>query len=300
MLKLESLRSFVTVANVGNISDAAARLGRTPSAVSMTLKQLEQNIGAPLFETDRKNALTALGRYTLDVAQGQIDGFDSAVGSIQAFAANRIGRLSIASVPSVASNLIPQLLPEFVKARPGLDTELQDADSRTVAAMVDNGLAELGIAGAPAQQARLSFTPLFSDRFRVVFGSGSRLGEIGRLLVWSDLFDEVFIRNEASDAIDLPELRKQYYQASLVVRNVTSLVALIEAGMGVTLLPALATSTLPPGVRARNIDFRGAERTVGLISRKGQMLSPVGEAFVAHLKGSIVEIAPRLRLNVLR
>ncbi len=299
MLKLENLRSFVTVANAGNIADAAAILGRTPSAVSMTLKQLEQDIGGPLFETDRKNALTALGRFTLETARMQIQGYDVAVKAIRAFAENSIGRLSIASVPSVASNLIPDLLPDFVAARQGVEVELLDADSRSVAAMVDNGLSELGIAGAPLEAARLSFTPLFSDRFRVVFGPGSRLWSIDRPLVWRDLGKEVFIRNEASDAIRLPELQARYFEANMVVRNVTSLLALVGKGMGVTLLPALATKDLPPDIAARDIDFRGAERIVGLITRSGPALSPVAAAFSAHVKGAVPGLAKTLNLTVL-
>ena len=250
MLKLEPLRTFVIVANLGNISDAAQRLGRTPSAVSMTLKQLEVEIGGALFETDRKNALTPLGRFTLETALRQIEGFDAATRSILAFADNSIGRLSVTSVPSVATNLIPAVLPGFLAAREGVEVEILDADSRSVANMVDNGVTELGIAGAPAATARLSFEPLFSDRFRVVFGPDSPLGSVTRPLIWQDLSDAVFIRNEASDAIELPELRRQYFKARMVVRNITSLMALVRAGMGITLLPSLATTTLPRPIAA--------------------------------------------------
>lgn len=299
MLKLENLRSFITVANAGNISDAANILGRTPSAVSMTLKQLEQSIGGPLFETDRKNALTALGQYTLETAQVQIHGFDTAVKAIRAFAGNSIGLLSIASVPSVAINLIPDLLPEFVVNRPGVEIELLDADSRSVASMVENGVSELGIAGAPTAAAHLSFTPLFSDRFRVVFAQNSDLNAIDRPLAWPDLQSEQFIRNEASDTIQLPELRGQYFQANMVVRNVTSLLAMVNAGMGITLLPALATTNLPGGLTARDIDFRGATRVVGLIKRKGPTLSPVATAFCHHIKTAIPSSAAHLNLRSL-
>ncbi len=299
MLKLENLRSFVTVANAGNIADAAAILNRTPSAVSMSLKQVELAIGGALFESDRKNALTALGRFTLETAQVQIQGYDAAVKAIRAFAANNIGRLSITSVPSVASNLIPAVLPDFLASRPGVEVEILDADSRSVARMVDTGITELGIAGRPTEAARLSFTPLFSDRFRVVFGPGTSLSSLRRPLVWHDLADQVFIRNEASDAIELPELREQYFAANLIVRNVTSLLALVQTGMGVTLLPALATTNLPAGITARDIDFRGSERVVGLIMRKGQSLSPVAQAFAGHLEGAIAGLAHRLNLTAI-
>lgn len=299
MPKLETLRTFVTVANAGNIADAALVLNRTASAISMSLKQLEADIGAPLFETDRKNALTALGRYTLETMQVQIQGYDAATKAVRAYAANAIGRLSITSVPSVASNLIPDILTEFLASRPGVEVELLDADSRSTARMIDSGITELGFAGQPANAARLTFSPLFSDRFRVVFGPGCRLGGIARPLVWRDLADQQFIRNEASDVIELPELRQQYFAAHLIVRNVTSLLAMVHADMGVTLLPALATRNLPPGVRARDIDFRGSERVVGMITRNGQTLSPVARAFADHLRKRLPDLATGLSVSAI-
>jgi len=298
MLKLENLRSFLAVANAGNIADAAVRLGRTPSAVSMTLKQLEADIGGPLFETDRKNALTALGRYTVASAAAQISGYDAATRAIRAFAANKIGRLSVASVPSVAAYLVPAILPSFAAARPSLEIDILDADSRSVAGMVDNGICELGIAGPPVAGARLSFVPLFSDRYRVVFGPTSALGALKRPLVWRDLERETFIRNEASDAIELHELRAQYFQAGMVVRNVTSLLALVRAGMGITLLPSLATTAMPDGVVARDIDFRGEKRVVGIMFRASVPLSPVGQAFCDHFQTAMPELGHRLNLSV--
>ena len=60
-IKLEMLRTFRIVAEQGSLTAASSLLARTPSAVSMTLAQLEDHIGAPLFETDRKNRLTPLG-----------------------------------------------------------------------------------------------------------------------------------------------------------------------------------------------------------------------------------------------
>ena len=120
-IKLKALRVFVTVAEIGNIRDAATKLARSPSAVSMALTQLERNIRATLFERDRKSALTPVGRFTLETARAQLTGFERCVRSIYAFARNEVGRLSIAWVPSVAQTLMPDLIGCFVasgSARP--------------------------------------------------------------------------------------------------------------------------------------------------------------------------------------
>lgn len=287
MIKLESLRTFVIVANAGNIADAADTVGRTPSAISMSLKQLEAAIGSRLFESDRKNELTPLGRFTLESAQTQIRGYDSTIAAIQAFATNQIGRLAIAAVPSVATHLLPPSLNRFLSERPELELGLTDADSRTVSEMVDSGIAEIGLAGAPDASGRLEFSPLFRDRFRIVCPAHHAIARLDRPLVWKDLSQVVFIRNEASDSVEFPELRTQYFKSGLFVRNVASLLAMIRAGQGVTLLPGLATTDLPPDLKALDIDFRGAMRVVGTITRKGQRISPVAASFLAVFRETL-------------
>ena len=81
-IKIEMLRSFLTVAEEGNIKDAATRLLRTPSAVSMTLSALEDELGGPLFEQDRKSRLTVLGTYVRDMAEVMIRDHDRGIETI--------------------------------------------------------------------------------------------------------------------------------------------------------------------------------------------------------------------------
>lgn len=289
MIKLEALRAFIAVAEAGNIKDAAAQLCRTPSAVSMALKNFEDELGSPLFETDRKNSLTALGGFILETGRLQVQSFDRTVGHIRAFADNKIGRLSIASVPSVAIHLLPSILPEFIRIRSTVDIELHDMDSGNVGAFVESGQADLGIAGRPSSPALIHFEALFRDPFKVVCGSDSALVALGRPVSWQDLSSEVLIRNGASESIDLPGYRALSERATITVRNVTSLLALARSGLGVTLLPALATRDLPDGVVALELAGTESIREVGLLSRKGTALNPVALAFRRLLLESMPE-----------
>ena len=75
-IKLEMLRVFRVVAEQGTLAASARSLGRTPSAISMTLAQLEDDIGAPLFETDRKSRLTPLGRLVLEESRRAVGPLD--------------------------------------------------------------------------------------------------------------------------------------------------------------------------------------------------------------------------------
>lgn len=281
MIKLEALRVFVTVAESGNIKDAADTVGRTASAVSMTLKQLEDEIGGPLFQTDRKSSLTALGSLMLDLGREQIKSFDKSVDIMRAFAQNRIGSLSIASVPSVAANVLPHILHRFLEKRPQVQIELFDMDSAQVRRMVESGVADIGIAGASRAGGRLEFTPLFSDRFKLLCADDHELCRLSRPVGWRDLKGTALIRNGASDRIEAEEYRQLAAQSLVTVYNVTSLIALVKARLGVTILPELTMQGAQEGVAVLELADAAASREVGLVERRDVPPSPVAAAFRA-------------------
>lgn len=298
MIKLETLRTFVTVAEAGNIRDAAERLCRTASAVSMTLKHLEHEVGGALFETDRKSSLTPLGAFMLETGRLQIQNYDRTIDGIYAYARNRIGRLTLASVPSVAANLVPALLPRFVLDRPGVEIELLDTDSRNVLRSVESGQADLGIAGRPLSRTTAAFEPLFRDRFKVICNAGCDLAAAGKLVDWADLENRGLILNGASDTIDAPGYRALSEKASMYVRNVTSLLALAKSGFGVTLLPALAAVDLPEDVVALDLAEENMWRVVGLLSRSDTVPSPVALAFRAFILDEVPKLVRTLGLEI--
>ncbi|MXN45190.1 LysR family transcriptional regulator [Shinella kummerowiae] len=281
MIKLEALRVFVTVAESGNIKDAADAVGRTASAVSMTLKQLEDEIGGPLFQTDRKNSLTALGNLMLDLGREQIRSFDKSVSIMRAFAHSRIGSLSIASVPSVATNVLPPILQRFLETRPQVQVELFDIDSAQVRRMVESGVADIGIAGESRAGGGVEFTPLFSDRFKLLCKDNHDLCRLDRPVAWSDLNAATLIRNGASDRIEAEDYRQLSARSLITVYNVTSLVAMVKAGLGLTILPSLTMHGAHEGVAALDLADASASRQVGLVERRDVPPSPVAAAFRA-------------------
>ena len=283
MIKLEALRTFTIVARAGNIKDAARRLLRTPSAVSMTLTQLEEELGGPLFENDRKSNLTDLGRYVDNAAQILIRDYDRTLEIIIDYAQHRAGRLRLATVPSVATHLLPNLLRDFMKDRPNVDVELVDTDTAQVMRLVETGQADLGLCGVPLSGSSLLFDPLFRDQFKVVCGTSSVLARIRRPIRWSDMAGSELILNEASRSILAAEYTALAKTARLTMRNMASLLAMVESGMGITLLPSLASADLPAGIKALELADRASWRIVGVVSRPGVTESPLTRAFRAHL-----------------
>ncbi|WP_282606013.1 LysR family transcriptional regulator [Pelagibius sp. Alg239-R121] len=283
-IKLEALRVFVQVAELGNISDAADKLGRTPSAISMALKQLEENLEGALFESDRKTKLTALGQYTLDLSRGEVRNFDRAVAAMRAYARNEIGRLDIACVPSVASQLLPDIIGRFIKQRPGIELDLRDSDTAAVETAVERSRIDLGIAGQPRGKGPVDFEPLFRDRFVLVCAPESALAQRATAVDWQDLREYVLIDNGAAGVISSVGYKNLAQHTGLMVRNVTSLLGLVRSNIGVTLLPRLSVPRNTPGVATLDINDATAFREVGLLSRRGSSLSPAAAAFISLLR----------------
>lgn len=298
MIRTEALRVFVTVAECGNIRDAAERLFRTQSAISMTLKQIEGDLGAPLFETDRKSGLTDLGRYVQGVATVLLRDHDSAIRLIAGHARGDSGRLRLASVPSVAALLIPEVLRDFLTARPLAEVDLVDTDSADVRHLVETGQADIGIASAAGAEDGLHYTPLFQDMLKLVCRADAGFAGRAAPLDWADLRDTPLILNETTSQIATPAFVTLAAGARLRVRNVTSLLAMVQAGVGVTLLPGLATVTLPPGLVAVPLADSSCTRQVGLLRRAGRVPSPLAGAFQAHLVQCIAPLAQRFNLDL--
>lgn len=282
MIRTQTLRVFATVADCGNIRDAAQRLGRTVSAVSMTLKSLEAELDAPLFETDRKHTLTALGHEVRRLAQDLLREHDRTTERIAAIAAGREGALRIAAVPSVAAQLLPPILTAMLDAHPGLRIELLDTDSASVLALVTSGEVDLGIGGPPARHAAVRFEPLFNDPFRLVCRQDHPLARRTAPLTHADLRGHRLIRNRSTGG--LPGLDEPADDVRLSARNVISLLALVQAGAGATILPALATLSIGEGLCALRLSDPAALRTVGFILRRSGTPSPICTAFQTRLR----------------
>lgn len=297
MIRIDALRTLVTVAETGSLRDAAVRLGRTQSALSMTLKQLEATLGGPLFEADRKRDLTDLGHFVRSVAEDLLLGHDVAIDRIQRYAAGRSGRLRIISVPSVAALILPHVLRGFLRDRPGTEIDLMDSDSDAIRAAVASGRADLGFASAPQEPGEIEAMPLFDDQLLCVCRADSALGSKAGPLHWADLGDAPpLILNETLRGIAAPKFVDLLKRSRLSVRNTVSLTAMVEAGIGITILPGLATKNLPRTLVARAIADCSDVRRVSLLSRAGRAPNPLSQSFCRHLHAELPDHARRFDL----
>lgn len=262
------LRCFSTVAQCGNLAEASIQLSRTQSALSMTLKQLEADIGQRLFESDRKKTLTPLGEQVFELAQEQLRLFDGTVNAIQTAAAFPQGLIRIASVPSVSSVLFSSIIKTMTKKHPGLKVELQDADTQRVIDALIQGQADFGIVSGNHSLSGIRSILLFEDQFGLICSPEHPLAKQTKTPTINDLATAAFIGNNLCKIIKSTEFQSALSQAMVTVHNTLSLIGMIRSQNWVTVLPEKVAQISPGELAFRRIAAIDDRRPVFALIRE--------------------------------
>ena len=278
-MKIEMLRCFAAVARCGNLADAAETLGRTPSAVSMMLKQFEDHLGAKLFESERKSRLTALGAFALDEAMRELAHFERTAAAIEGFARSESGIVRVAAVPSVAEAILPPVVRAFQRAHPGVWIDISDMDSAAILRELERERIDLGFATGIEAKGGIDRTLLFSDAFGVVCRPDHPLAASGGPLDWRALETWPLIANGLCGHIGDEAFQRILAGSRLMVRNTTSLLAMVRAGVGVTVLPRLAVGRADRETRFLPVADPAARRRIDTLRRANVSPSPAAARF---------------------
>lgn len=273
MIKLEQLRQFLVVSQCNSLMEAAEQLNRTPSAISMTLKQIETTLGGALFEGDRKRDLTPLGRFVYVRAERSVSEHRRMLEEIESYAKGDTGLVRIAAVPSAATQQLPEAIAKCQQQRPALNIALHDTDSEAVHAAVLSGTADLGVASLPFEGSSLHHQLLASDAFVCVCSVEHPLADSQSPLAWSALSKHRFIHNGLCEQINHPTVSKLSNSAHLRVYNITSLLAFVRKDMGITLLPESSVNDRRDLV-TRPLRDKSATRSLYLLRRADYTPAP--------------------------
>jgi DNA-binding transcriptional LysR family regulator len=295
---LSALRVFKVVADLGSLTEAAEKLGRTPSTVSMALKTFEDELGVKLFQSERKNRLTPTGQFVRDRANDVLIQYERAISSMEAYARNQTGRVDLACVPSVAISILPPVLLHFRAKYPGVEISVHDADSPSVMEAVLAGKVGLGVASIRRDQSDLDFEPLFKDALGIVCKADDPLTRHEGPVPWDAVRERTLLGNGITGLPDSTQFSDLVSRAPIKVYNVLSLLALVRADVGITVLPRLSLPPSEHGLCFVALKDPMARRTVGLLSRSMEVASPAEEAFSRELKSVIKAISAELGLQI--
>jgi DNA-binding transcriptional LysR family regulator len=273
------LKCFTMVATHGSLADAADALGRTPSAVSMMLKQFEDHVGSALFETARKSRLTPIGELILAEARREVVHFENTVSVIEGLSRSELGYLRLAVTPSVATTVLPAVIFKFAQTFPNVQIDLRDMDSATIARELDRERADIGI-GSFAEVEGMRRTELFSDAFGLVCRKDHPLAENWDQLAWRTMGEHTIIANGLCAQITDPEFAPILARSRLMVPNTASLLGLVRQGVGITVLPRLAIANVLDEFTFLPLADVSARRTVHLMSRPSHLLMPAAREFL--------------------
>ncbi len=265
------------VAQEGSFNRAAEILSRTQPAITLAVKQLEEYIDLKLIERTTRNVSTTVeGENFLPIAERLVRDFDSAIYDLRATSERRIGHVSMAVVPSVATNLLPEIIKTFSAEFPGINLHLDDDSSRGVQHRVERNEVDFGIGSIWKPNKVLEFTPLFADKLQLICHRDHELAKTTKPVRWDQLDNVTFLDTGVTRTL---RTRQDAGESRFDFPNITTLVAMLRSNLGVSILPSLAIPTSTSELVSRPL-APPESRNIYLITRKGWTLSPAAEAMM--------------------
>lgn len=285
---LGELQAFVVTAEKASFRLAADALHLSAPALSRRVERLEAALGVRLLErTTRSVELTAVGHEFLQEARTALAGLNEAVQRVNDQVQLRRGRVAVACIPSVASHLLPRVLRAFAVALPQVQVHVIDESASQVLDAVLSGKADFGLSFTGSQESALRFEALMRERYLLAMQRSHRWASRTGV-AWSELAGQrlVSVSRDSSNRLlldqataDLPEQPVAWYECN----HVAGALALVEAGLGMAVLPQLALPADHPSVCGVPLTAPDLWRTLGLLQRRDRVLSPAAEALRQRL-----------------
>ena len=289
-VSLRQLQAFVAVAQHGQFALAANRLHVTPSALSMLIRQLEEQTGARLFDRHtRLVRLTEIGAEFLPVARKVLADLDSALSQSRELTALRRGRVSLATSTVLAATVMPEAIRRFGARWPGITVVLRDVVEQDIKRLLRAGDVDIGVGTALHADADVDEETLLSDRLVALLPHDHALAS-RREISWRELAAQPLIalaqgsplRALADQALAAADAAAQ---PAYEVGFSSTVISMVAAGLGVAALPVNARQ-LTPKVRiaVRPLVRPVVPRRVCLFKPRDRGLSPAAEAFRTFLR----------------
>jgi DNA-binding transcriptional LysR family regulator len=287
--ELLDLKAFVSVAELGSFVRTAQALNLSQPALSRRIRKLEDALGAPLLErSPRHVALTMVGRDFLPKVRHFIDELENATLSIRDLGRSGTGLITIAAVPTAVFYFLPAAIARFSADHPRIRIRILDVGANQGLDAVQRGEADFGINFLGATHADIDFTRLAEDPFVLACRKDHPLAR-RKQVAWHELADQRVItvgRTSGNRALIDNALAQRGTQLNWAyeVTHLSGSLGLVEAGLGVAILPKLATPAGDhPVIRTVALVDPEVTRTIGVIRRHGSSLSPAAGRFLALL-----------------
>ncbi|MER5183303.1 LysR family transcriptional regulator [Streptomyces sp. NPDC002896] len=284
-VQLHQLRYAVAIAEEGSFTRAATKLYLAQPSLSVQIRKLEQELGVRLFERLGRSAVpTSSGELFLVHARRILAEVDRLHAQMEEIKNLKRGRVALGVLPSVGTQLLPDVLTAYHQQHPGVDLVLMERDtygSVEFERRVHQGELDIAVVRLPVVQPGLATRPLIREPLFAMLPPGHPLaGAAGVSL--ADLADETFVAlpagNGLRDLMDAVCARAGFTpKISVETSHLPIMWSMVQSGLGIALLPRLAAAEQRNRVLVTD---PYAERELGVIYRSTESLSPSAEIFL--------------------
>jgi DNA-binding transcriptional LysR family regulator len=273
MFTLIQLESFVAVAEELHFGAAAERLNMTQPPLSRQIQLLEKELHAQLFDrTSRRVELTAAGRTLLPSARQILDLSIKTQLDVQRVATGDAGAVTIGYTAIAGQSALPRLLRRSASEQPGVSLLLRELVSTDQMDGLVKGTVDIGLLRPIVARPGIKYRPVMQDRLVIALPAESPLLEEGESLPLQALSGEPLMMYSTSEARYFHDLVLRLFASAGAEPRITqyasqvpALLAFVEAGLGVTLVPASTRAFSPPGVRFREIEGSHGTQTLNRV-----------------------------------
>ncbi|WP_372884838.1 LysR family transcriptional regulator [Shimia sp.] len=297
-INLRHLRVFIAIVEAGNFTRAAERLLLSQSSLTVTMRQLEAELGVSLLQrTTRQVQITSDGERFLTEAKRIVREFDQLITTTRLSASQLSGTVRIAVLPSVAIRLLPEFIRDFRGRHGDISIVLRDDNARGLHRQVRDGEVDFGISNKWFDYPELEYVPLTQDQFGLVCRRDDPIASAGTPVSWYDIDPERLFLLAPDTGVHValhgaPELESLLTTTAGEVLVMVTLLEMVRVNLGVTVLPKLAA----PGPGDPDLEFHPLSnpvlhRDLCLIRRRNEPLSTsarrVWEALEARIPRAI-------------
>ncbi|MCF6515223.1 LysR family transcriptional regulator [Lactobacillus sp. S2-2] len=286
--------AFEAVIKHKNFHNAARNLEVTPSAISHSISQLEKELGFSVFIRNRTGVnLTSNGQQIQPFIQEVINANEHLHEEADNIKGLSTGKIRLGAFSSVCINWLPPIIQSFRKEHPSIDISVMQKDFSSIAKEAKIGTVDLGFSCNPLPDG-ITAVPLLQDEIYCVTPKDF-VPENGESITKADIKKHQFILQKKDYDGDVKQVLDHYdtYPSSLQYSvDDLSIVAMVESGLGIGILPKLALERLN-GSNVKLYPFDQVHyRTIYLVMNDIQIKVPATRQFFTHIKNFIEEKYP--------
>lgn len=294
-MTLEQLRIFVAVAEREHVTRAAGDLHLTQSATSAAVATLEARYATKLFDrVGRRIVLTEAGRLFLHEARAVLARAAAAETVLADLAGLKKGRLALGASQTVASYWLPPLIHRYQEQFPGVAVELAIGNTESVATLVRDGSADLGIVEGETEDPALNVTPVAEDELVLVVAPGHPWAD-GRPVAPRNLADSRWTLRESGSgtrsilerAVESGGLSLSDLDVAMELPSNEAVRAAVEAGAGATVMSRLVADAALRAGSLVAVKFPLPRRRFLALMHRQRYVTQALKAFLSNLEPGV-------------